>query len=61
MEYFLFLNIEDIFIAPEGYGAKVEALQAKKEKVKLLMVDIGGGTSDAALFDEGAPWTEHPR
>ncbi|HAT4365522.1 ParM/StbA family protein [Clostridium perfringens] len=46
------INIEDIFIAPEGYGAKVEALQAKKEKVKLLMVDIGGGTSDAALFDE---------
>ncbi|WP_283697702.1 ParM/StbA family protein [Clostridium perfringens] len=26
------INIEDIFIAPEGYGAKVEALQAKKKK-----------------------------
>lgn len=46
------INIEDVFIAPEGYGAKVEALQSKKDKLKLLMIDIGGGTSDAALFDE---------
>lgn len=46
------VTIEDVFIAPEGYGVKIEALKNLDNKAKTLIVDIGGGTTDVAEFDE---------
>lgn len=46
------ITIEDVMIAPEGYGVKVENLTNLNNKAKTLIVDIGGGTSDVAEFDE---------
>lgn len=46
------ITIEDVFIAPEGYGVKIEALKNLDNKAKTLIVDIGGGTTDVAEFDE---------
>ena len=46
------ITIEDVFVAPEGYGVKVEALTAINNNSKTLVIDIGGGTTDVAEFDE---------
>ena len=46
------ITIEDVFVAPEGYGIKVEALTNIKNNSKTLVIDIGGGTTDIAEFDE---------
>lgn len=46
------ITIEDVFVAPEGYGVKVEALTNINNNSKTLVVDVGGGTTDAAEFDE---------
>ena len=45
-------EIEDVFVAPEGYGVKVEALTNINNNSKTLVIDIGGGTTDVAEFDE---------
>lgn len=47
------ITIEDVFVIPEGYGVKVESEVANiKNNSKTLIVDIGGGTTDVAEFDE---------
>lgn len=46
------ITIEDVFVAPEGYGIKVEALTDIQNNSKTLVIDIGGGTTDVAEFDE---------
>lgn len=46
------ITIEDVFVVPEGYGIKIEALQDLNNKNKTLIIDIGGGTTDIAEFDE---------
>ena len=46
------ITIEDVFVVPEGYGIKIEALQELNNKNKTLIIDIGGGTTDIAEFDE---------
>lgn len=46
------ITIEDVFVVPEGYGIKVEALQDLNNKNKTLVIDIGGGTTDIAEFNE---------
>lgn len=46
------ITIEDVFVVPEGYGVKVEALTDIKNNSKTLVIDIGGGTTDVAEFDE---------
>ena len=44
------ITIEDVFVAPEGYGVKVEALTAINNNSKTLVIDIGGGTTDVAVI-----------
>lgn len=46
------ITIEDVFVVPEGYGIKIEALQELNNRNKTLIIDIGGGTTDIAEFDE---------
>jgi len=46
------ITIEDVFVVPEGYGIKIEALQDLNNKNKTLIIDIGGGTTDIAEFNE---------
>jgi plasmid segregation protein ParM len=46
------ITIEDVFVAPEGYGIKVEALTDINNNSKTLVIDIGGGTTDIAEFNE---------
>lgn len=47
------ITIEEVFIVPEGYGVKVESETANiKNNSKTLIVDIGGGTTDVAEFNE---------
>lgn len=46
------ITIEDVFIAPEGYGLKTETkvIEKCKESIKTYVLDIGGGTTDIAIF-----------
>lgn len=46
------ITIEDVFVAPEGYGIKVESLTDINNNSRTLVVDIGGGTTDIAEFNE---------
>lgn len=46
------ITIEDVFIVPEGYGVKVESLTDIDNNSKTLVIDIGGGTTDIAEFNE---------
>ena len=46
------ITIEDVFVAPEGYGIKVEAMTEINNNSKTLVIDIGGGTTDIAEFNE---------
>lgn len=49
------ITIEDVFIAPEGYGLKTESkvIEKCKENIKTYVLDIGGGTTDIAIFGPG--------
>lgn len=47
------IYIEDILVVPESYGLKANGIMAQCEKgLKTLVVDIGGGTTDIAEFNE---------
>lgn len=47
------ITIEDVIVVPEGYGLKaIGAMKKCAPNVKILVVDIGGGTTDIAEFDE---------
>ncbi len=54
------LEIEDLVLEPL---ASAEAVLTDDERhLGVALVDIGGGTSDLAIYLEGAPWhTVHPR
>lgn len=49
--------INDVFVVPEGYGVKIETKQLENNKAKTLIVDIGGGTTDVAEFNELGKFT----
>ncbi len=46
------INIEDVFVVPEGYGLKTEAkvIEQCKDNINTYVLDIGGGTTDIAIF-----------
>lgn len=46
------ITIENVFVVPEGYGLKTEAkiVEQCKENVNTYVVDVGGGTTDIAVF-----------
>ena len=47
------IYIEDIIILPESYGIKnLKSVSKAQIEAKTLIVDIGGGTTDIAIFDE---------
>lgn len=48
------IQIDKIYIVPEGYAAKIKTngFQDCIPGVDTLVLDIGGGTSDLAIFDE---------
>ena len=47
------IYIDDVLVVPESYGLKANGVMAQCEKgLKTLVVDIGGGTTDIAEFDE---------
>lgn len=47
------IYIEDVIIRPESYGIKnLRTINECIKGVKTLIVDIGGGTTDIAIFDE---------
>lgn len=47
------IYIEDVLVVPESYGLKANGVMAQCEKgLKTLVVDIGGGTTDIAEFNE---------
>lgn len=45
--------IEDVLVVPESYGLKANGVMAECEKgLGILVVDIGGGTTDIAVFED---------
>lgn len=47
------IYIEDVIIRPESYGIKnLKSVSKAQIEAKTLIVDIGGGTTDIAIFDE---------
>ncbi len=45
--------IDEVMICPESYGVKaIGAMKQCKANIKSLVIDIGGGTTDIAEFDE---------
>lgn len=47
------IYIEDVIIRPESYGIKnLKSVSKAQVEAKTLIVDIGGGTTDIAIFDE---------
>lgn len=47
------IEIEDVKVVPEGYGIKANgAMEKCQEGLKTYVIDIGGGTTDIAEFDE---------
>lgn len=47
------IYIEDVIIRPESYGIKnLRTINKCIDGIKTLIVDIGGGTTDIAIFDE---------
>lgn len=47
------IEIVDIKVVPEGYGLKANGVMQKcQEGLKTYVIDIGGGTTDIAEFDE---------
>lgn len=45
------IYIRDVIVVPEAYGVKANGLISRTNKT--LVVDIGGGTTDVALFEAG--------
>lgn len=45
------IYIRDVIVIPEAYGVKANGLISKTNKT--LVIDIGGGTTDIALFENG--------
>lgn len=45
--------INDVFVVPEGYGLKTKAeiFQQCKKGAQTFIIDIGGGTTDIAIFN----------
>lgn len=53
------IYIEDVLVVPESYGLKANGVMAQCEKgLKTLVVDIGGGTTDIAEFNEQGNFTD---
>src|SRR5713101_6315386 len=48
------LTVQDIVLEPLASAEAV--LSADEKELGVLLIDIGGGTADAALFREGAIW-----
>src|SRR5205807_10389586 len=48
------LTVHDIVLEPLASAEAV--LSADEKELGVLLIDIGGGTTDAALFREGAIW-----
>lgn len=47
------ITIEETFVIPEAYGIKAECeVVNTKNNAKTLVIDVGGGTTDVAEFDE---------
>ena len=47
------IYIEDVIIRPESYGIKnLKSVNKAQVEAKTLIVDIGGGTTDIAIFNE---------
>ena len=47
------IYIEDVIIRPESYGIKnLKSVNKAPVEAKTLIVDIGGGTTDIAIFNE---------
>ena len=47
------LYIEDVIVRPESYGIKnLKVINQCEKGVRTLIVDIGGGSTDIAIFDE---------
>ena len=47
------IYIEDVIIRPESYGIKnLKSVSKAQVEAKTLIVDIGGGTTDVAIFNE---------
>ena len=45
------IHIKDVIVIPEAYGVKTNGLISKTNKT--LVIDVGGGTTDIALFENG--------
>lgn len=47
------IYIEDVIVRPESYGIKnLKVINQCEKGVRTLIVDIGGGSTDIAIFDE---------
>lgn len=47
------IYIDDVLVVPESYGLKANGIMAQCEKgLKTFVIDMGGGTTDIAVFDE---------
>src|SRR4029453_17863014 len=48
------LSVQDIVLEPLACSEAV--ISAEEKELGILLIDLGGGTTDAALFRDGAIW-----
>lgn len=48
------LEVEDLWLA--GLAAGEAVLTPEEKELGVVLCDIGGGTTDIALYDKGSPW-----